>query len=390
MKLPLVVVLGTVALGVSYNQRMLDPLTAIIARENGFELDRVVLFATAFLLPYALGQPIIGPMADSIGKAKVLRISMLLILISDLLSFFVTSYWGLFGLRVLAGLGAGGIIPVGIALIADRTPVEKRQVALSHFMSVMMVGQLYAAPLSAAIAQKAGWQFVFPVAGAIALLAIAMLLWQVHPNPNAVRQPFSARRAVETYRTILGIPAARACYVAVLAEGLFIFGFMPHIAPYMEQHGYGGALETGVVLAAIGVGGIVYAASVSFLTKRFSLYGLMQTGGILVTLGMVAGAMATGWKAMTLAMGVMGFGFYMLHSGIQTRVTEVLPESRASVVSLHAFFMFIGFGAGPMLFGWLDGRIGTLGAFLLEAAAILIVSIAATQFLKRRANAASG
>lgn len=384
MKFPLVVILGTVGLAVSYNQRMLDPLTVVISRDAGFALDSVVLFSSAFLLPYALGQPLIGPMADSIGKARVLRLSMATILLADLMAFFVTSYEGLFALRVLAGLGAGGIIPVSIALIADRTPIEKRQVALSHFMSVLMVGQLYASPLSAYISQKMGWQYVYPTAAIFAALSLAMLFWQLQPNPNAVRRPFSVRQAAGTYRQILSSPVARACFLGVFCESVFIFSFLPHIAPYLEMKGYGGAIEAGYVLAAMGVGGMIYAASVSFLAKRYSLFGLMKAGGILASAGLVGMAFAPSWGWLALAVSVAGYGFYMLHSGLQTCVTEVMPQSRASVVSLHAFFFFIGFGVGPIVFGQMLNRTGSVFTFLFDAAAILIASLAVTQFLKAR------
>lgn len=389
MRLPLVVVLGIVALAVSYNQRMLDPLTAVIAREAAFDVSRVVMLSPAFTLPYALGQPILGPLADSIGKARVLRLSMLLILVASVAAFFVSDYWALFACRFLAGIGAGGIIPVALALIADRTPVERRQVALSYFMSVVMIGQLYVSPFSAWLAQHVGWQFNFIVAAAMATLSTTLLLWKVKPNPDAVRRPISIPSAVATYRTILALPVARTCYMAVFAEGLFIFGLVPHIAPFLEQRGYGGSVEAGYVLAAMGVGGLLYAFAVRALARRFSTFALMRAGATLAAIGLAGVALGKSWPQIALAYGFIGVGFYMLHSGLQTRVTEVLPEARASVVSLHAFFMFIGIAAGPPMFGWVSGAFGPTATLLGAALAMLVAGVGAAQFLAARSRAAS-
>ncbi|MCA0423094.1 MAG: MFS transporter [Proteobacteria bacterium] len=383
MTLPLVVVLGIVGIGVSYNQRMLDPLTVLLARDLAAEVSNIVLLSPAFTLPYALGQPILGPVADAVGKARVLRLCMATIIASAVATLFVTNYPLLVALRMLAGLAAGGIIPVSLALIADRTPVEERQVAMSHFMLVLIVSQIFTAPVSAYVAQKFHWHATVIVALVLAAFAYAMLLWRVKPNSRAVRTPFSAVNAVRTYRTILADPRARTCYAAVLAEGIFIFGITPHIAPILEQRGLGGATEAGYVLAGMGGGGILYALSVTRLVRRFDIFTLMRAGGVLVATGLFATALSLNWQMMVVAYAILGFGFYMLHSGLQTRVTEVIPTSRASVVSLHAFFMFLGIAGGPILFGWADTHFGLLWPLLVFAAGILIASTGAASRLKR-------
>lgn len=383
MTLPLVVVLGIVGIGVSYNQRMLDPLTVLLARDLAAEVSNIVLLSPAFTLPYALGQPILGPVADAVGKARVLRICMATIIVSAVATLFVTNYPLLVALRLLAGLAAGGIIPVSLALIADRTPVEERQVAMSHFMLVLVVSQIFTAPVSAFVAQRFHWHATVIVALVLAAFAYAMLMWRVKPNPNALRTPFSIMNAARTYRIILADARARTCFAAVLAEGIFIFGITPHIAPILEQRGLGGATEAGYVLAGMGGGGILYALMVTRLVKRFDIFTLMRAGGVLIAAGLFATALSANWQTMAAAYAVLGFGFYMLHSGIQTRVTEVMPSARASVVSLHAFFMFLGIAGGPILFGWADVRFGLLAPLLVFAFGILIASTGAASYLKK-------
>lgn len=382
MTLPLVVILGLVSIGVSYNQRMLDPLTLLLARDLGVDVDQIVLLSPFFTLPYALGQPVLGPVADAIGKARVLRSCMLILLVSGAATLFVHDYNTLVVLRLIAGVAAGGIIPVSLALIADRTPVEHRQVAMSHFMLVMIVSQIFTAPVSAMVAQRFGWHATVGVSMALAAFAIALLVWRVRPNPNAIRTPFNVVNSIRTYRIILSDPRARACFIAVLGEGIFIFGVTPHIAPILEVRNLGSTTEAGYVLAGMGCGGVVYAVLVRRLVSRFDIFALMRTGGILVAAGLFGTALAGNWVVMTIAYAFLGFGFYMLHSGIQTRVTEVMPSARASVVSLHAFFMFLGIAGGPLVFGALATRFGVFVPLFAFGVLILIASVAAASFLK--------
>ena len=383
MQLPIVLVLGLMSIGVSYNQRMLDPLTVLIGREAMVEVARVVMLSPAFTLPYALGQPFLGPIADSVGKALVLRVCMVVLTLATVAMYFVHDYNVLFWLRVLTGLAAGGIIPVALALIADRTPVEQRQLALSRFMLAMILSQLFTTPVSAFIAAATGWRSVMLVAVVLGCFSLFLLVWQVKPRAGAVRPPFSVSRALETYRSILSDPRARACFVAVAAEGVFVFGMTPHIAPFLVERQFGDVAEAGYILAGMGLGGILYSIAVGWLVRRYEAFAIMRIGGVMLAAGVAAVAVAPGWQGIAAAYAAIGFGFYMLHSGLQVQVTEVMPGARASVVSLHAFFFFLGIAVGPLVYGWGAAVIGATATIVMNAVAIFIVAMAATTLLAR-------
>ena len=383
MKLPLVFVLGVVGAAVSFNQRMLDPLTTLVARELAVSPDRIVLLSTIFLLPYALGQLFLGPLADAIGKAKVLRICVGALIATTLVSLFARSFEVLAVLRFITGLAAGGCIPVGLALIADRTPQAERQVAFSRFMIAMTLSQLFTAPISAKIAVQADWHAVVLVALVISLAALGLLLWQVKPNPSIVRQPLSFSRSLATFRAILSIGRARIWYLAVLAEGLLIFGFVPHLALHLEHNRLGSIEEAGFVLAALGLGGLVFAAVAPILVRWFSPYRLMASGGVLLGAGLTLAAFSPSWQTMAGALFFVGFAFYLLHSGLQAQVTEVMPEARSSVVSLHAFSMFTGLASGPLIFGGMSAFTGFSGALIVSAVLITMASLSAAYLLSR-------
>ncbi|HRK24740.1 MAG TPA: MFS transporter [Beijerinckiaceae bacterium] len=389
MALPLVPLLGLAAVAVSYNQRMLDPLTVLIARDLAVDVTRTIALSPAFTLPYALGQPFLGPVADSFGKALVLKLCMAVIAITTLAAMFVSDDRLLLALRFVTGLAAGGIIPTCLALIADRTPMAERQLTLSRFMVAIIVGQLFTAPVSAALAEAFGWRASPLVAIALASLSMLLLLRGLVPRRDAIRPPFSPRRAVALYRQILGLPRARACYVAVAAEGLFVFGFIPHIAVYLSDRGLGGATEAGYILAGMGLGGLVHVLIVRWLVRRFDPFTLMIAGSAMLAVGLVSFALANSWPLMMLSFVILGNGFYLLHTGLQTQVTEILPEARASLVSLHAFWLFVGIAAGPILFGWGMALFGVRATLIASGIAMGLVGTLASRVLRRQVRAFS-
>jgi len=383
MTLPLVLVLGCVASAISYNQRMLDPLTALIARELLVDPGLVVMLSPAFSLPYALAQPLLGPLSDSIGKAAVIRTCAIVAALATVVSYFITSYEALFVLRMVTGVAAGGVLPVSLALIADRTPQDQRQVALSRFMITIVLAQIFTSPLSAAIAQTYSWHASLLVCIVLGIFGIGLMIWQIRPNPAAVRTPFSPRRVMETYRTIAGFRRARICYAIVLVEGMMVFGFTPHVALFLEGQKLGSVTEAGYVLGGMGIGGLLYGLTVSAIVRRFSLHTMMNAGGVLIATGFLTVIAASSWPVISLAYSFIGFGFYMLHSGIQTEVTEVYPPARGAVVSLHAFFLFFGMSSGPILVGLLSGPLGYRPILALCATGLCLGVFAATTLLGR-------
>ena len=68
---------------------------------------------------------------------------------------------------------------------------------------------------------------------------------------------------------------------------------------------------------------------------------------------------------------LLGFGFFMMHNSIQTRVTEVAPGARGSAVALHAFFFFLGHSLGPLAYGPAIALAGPGGALMLGAAGLV-------------------
>lgn len=386
--MPLLLVLGCIGVAVSFNQRFLDPLTPLVASELGVDPKLVILLSPAFTLPYALVQPFLGPIGDSFGKALVLKTCLIVLTLATVAAYFAPDYQTLFPLRLIAGLAGGGVIPTSLALIADRYPLEKRQVAMSHFMMALIVGQLFAAPLSAGLAQTWNWHMVLFVAAGLGIAGLVLLVANIKPRPDMVRPPFSVSKSIATYRALLADPQARACYITVFAEGLCVLGFTPHIALFLKARGFGDVTEAGYVLAGLGFGGLVFTFAVSTLVARFDPFRIMQSGGAMMGAGLALVPFFGSWQAMAAGFAVIGFGFYMLHSGLQARVTEVMPGARASAVSLHAFFLFIGIGLGPMVYEMAAAVFGFAATLLVNSAAITLVSFLAVARLMRETRAA--
>jgi predicted MFS family arabinose efflux permease len=161
----------------------------------------------------------------------------------------------------------------------------------------------------------------------------------------------------------------------VFVEGALVFGTFPYFAPVLRARGLGGTLEAGLAVAAFGCGGFVFAAAARPLLARVGQARMVALGGGLAALAMLGFALAPAAAFFVAAALLLGTGFYMVHSSIQTRVTEVAPEARGSAVSLHAFHFHAGQALGPVAVGAAGGALGFAAALALAGAGILALAL---------------
>lgn len=379
----LILTLGLAACASVLAGRALDPLVAEIGAEFGVAAATVALLGTAYALPYALVQPVLGPVGDAIGKRRVIRACLGLLALALLISAAAPDLLSLSIMRVLAGAATGGVFPLAIALVGDLVPLEKRQVALSRLLAAGLTGWAAGGLLALFVAPLVGWRGVVVVTAAVALAAMLAVRGR---DPVATGSRVNMAEALARYRAILGLRAARILYATVFVEGALIFGVFPFIAPLLIERGLGGTAEAGFALAGFAVGGFLFGALAPWLLGRFGQAGVVALGGAMAALGLAGLALLPVVTALAGACLLLGLGFYMIHSAIQTRVTELVPQARGSAVALHAFCFFLGQSLGPVGLGVGWALIGPTPSLLLAAAGLLALALG----LARQAPAQPG
>lgn len=354
--------------------RATDPLVVDIAHDLGSTAAQVALLGTAYTLPFALVQPILGPVADSVGKRRVVTLCIGLLVTLLALSAVAASLGWLMTFRALSGAAAGGMMPLTLAIMADAVPLQDRQVALSRMLIFGISGQIAGGAIAGPIAAVAGWRGMLVFC---AIAAVVGLVTLVMASRGAAREPITRYDpvvATRRYRTILSNPNAIPLYATVAAEGALVFGSFPFFATLMINRGIGGTTEAGFTIGAFGLGGLGYAALARWLLVRFGQANAVRLGGAIGFLALAGLAVAPALWVAALAGFLLGMAFYMIHNAIQTRATELSQQFRGSAVSLHAFSFFTGQSLGPIAFGLGATTIG-LGPSL-GLAAVLLMALA--------------
>jgi DHA1 family inner membrane transport protein len=362
--------------------RSTDPVIPQIAAGLGVEPATAALLSTAFTLPYALVQPLLGALADMFSKARLMLLCLLIVALATLACAFATSFEMLMGARMVAGLAAGGVVPISFALVGDRIPIAQRQVAMGRLLFAIMTGNLLGATCAGVVSDLVGWRGVFFVLSGFGALVLAAAVPGFRGFTEATGR-FDLSTLVPNYRAIFSNPLAKICFGAVFLEAVFMYGVFPHVATMMHDAGETRASIAGIVIAGFGIGGAFYGVLVSRLLALLGETRMMRIGGAVIGFCLLLIAARAAWPVEFANFALLGFGFYMLHAVIQIYASELAPAARGSAMALHSFFFFLGQAVGPIVYG-VGLRSGHITPVLFVGAGVLLaVGLVCAQRLRR-------
>jgi len=380
--LNLILVLCFAAFAGSISYRSFDPVITMVADDFAVTVQQAALLVSAYGLPYAAMQPVLGPLGDAYSKARLIKICLAITAVATAIAAFAPNYATLMVSRVIAGIVAGGIFPVGLALIGDRTALAERQVATSRYLVASIFGQMFGATVSGVIAAYFGWRAVFEVVTVISICSCG-IVFRYLDSRNDVTRSFTLAGAIAGYRAVLSNRSSYVVLGAVLSEGMFFFCVFPFVGAMLIQRGSGGPIAAGVALAGFAVGGVIYGAVVRFMIRALGPWNMLRVGGLMAGLSYFVIAVPMGPVGVALAFMVAGFGFYMMHNTLQTQATELAPRARGSTFALFSAAMFLGQGIGPAFAGVTSNLFGFQVLFLIVGTLVALLGLLAALFLRR-------
>ena len=364
--------------------RAVDPVVPKIAHDLGIDVKTAALLSTAFTFPYAFVQPALGTIGDFFGKTRLMNLSLVIVVTTTLVCAFADSFSLLVAMRIVAGMLAGGIYPVGVAMIGDLVPVHERQVAIGRLLAVALTGNLIGATASGVIGDLLGWRGVFFSIGAFGLIVAVIAFFAFRGLQPAKPRPFNLAAAAAGFRSVFADPRAKICFGSVFFEGIVIHGLFPYVALLLLAAGLTQSSYAGLVIGGFGLGGILYSLALPLLIVHVRERQLILTGSSCAAVAFVLIALNPIWYVQAAIFVAFGIGFYMLHTCIQLHATDLTQTARGTALSMHSCAFFSGQALGPIYYGFAFGHVGFGAPLLIGAAVILIVGLVCARFLRHR------
>ena len=227
-RLRLVLVLGSlIALGPLTIDMYLPSLPTITADLQS-TAAAVQLTLTGTLAGLALGQLLIGPLSDTVGRRAPMLAGVGVHILASVLCVIAPNLAVLGTLRVLQGLGAAAAMVVSMAIVRDLFTGLAAATLLSRLMLVMGAAPILAPTLGGVVLSWTSWRGVFVV---LALFGIAIItvaaLWLPETLPAARRRNGGVLGTVRDYGRLF---SDRAFVGLILVAGLSMAALFAYVA----------------------------------------------------------------------------------------------------------------------------------------------------------------
>jgi predicted MFS family arabinose efflux permease len=360
----------------------------------GLSFTQAGALMSVFFLVSGVGQALAGLVVDRLGSKPVLFCGVLLLALSGILLGAAQNYATLMLAAAVAGAGNSVFHPADFTMLNRRVSKPR----LGHAFSVHgLSGNLgwAAAPLLMTIvAAHAGWRAAAFTAGALALVAGALLFalrGELDDAPAAAgATAAAAANGVSTLR-VLRSPAVLLCFVFFFLTTV-AFGALQNFSAAALQASYGLSLATAAsCLSAYLLGGAAGIVAGGFLAARRAQERIIVvciSFGAAISLLLASGVMAH-WAVLPL-MAAMGFGIGIAGPSrdllVRKAATEGLGE--ASYGRVYGFVysgLDSGLATAPLIFGPLmDG--GNFSALWVGVAAFQGLAVVSAWRVGRHAR----
>jgi DHA1 family bicyclomycin/chloramphenicol resistance-like MFS transporter len=298
-RLSLVLVLGSlIALG-PLTIDMYLPSLPTISTDLGATAAAVQLTLTGTLAGLALGQLLVGPVSDAVGRRTPLLIGVGVHILASVLCVIAPNLAVLGTLRVLQGLGAAAAAVVAMAIVRDLFTGLPAAKLLSRLMLVMGAAPILAPTLGGITLTWTSWRGVFVV---LTLFGIAILTVTALALPETL--PVERRRnggVAGTIRDYGRLFTDRAYLGLILVAGLAMAAMFAYVSgsSFVLQDEFGlSEQQFGFVFGA-GAVGLITATQLN--VRLLSRWSPSQ-----VLIGSLAGGAAAG--VVLLVFAATGFG----------------------------------------------------------------------------------
>ena len=364
------------------------PALPRLGRDLGVTAASVEVTLTMCVVGIAVGQLLVGPLSDTLGRRRPLLAGLVLFIASSIGCAAAPSIAVLDVLRLLQGIsGATGIV-IARAMVRDMYSGVEAARLYATLGAIIPLAPILAPTVGGAILLVTSWRGIFAVQAGVGVVLLAAAALVTHETlAPADRHPGSVRGALATYRDLLHSPR----YSRVVAAGSLGFAaFFAYISAssfvYQDVLGFS-AQAFGLLFALNGIGllatNVVNARLVrSVVPERLLRVGLatIAVAGVLAAGAAIAGLGA--WALLPLMFAIVcSMGLIMSNS---IAVSMALESRRAG--SAAALFgasqFFVGAAVAPI--------VGAAGASAVPMGIVMATSGVAALVIGRTITRAPG
>jgi MFS transporter, YNFM family, putative membrane transport protein len=352
-----------------------QPLLPFLQRVYHTSALGISLTVSSTILAVALMAPVVGVMAESIGRKKVIVPSLYLLTVPTMLAATSQGLPALIFWRFMQGLFVPGVIVVMMAYINEEFHASYVGRAMAAYVTGTVLGGFLGRFLSGLVAHRYDWRVSFLVIGLLNLTG-AIVVQRALPKARNFERASSWRKSIDEGLEHLRNARLLAVFGMGFAALFCLVGAFTYANFYLADSPFRlNSAQLGSVFFVYLLGLIVTPLSGRFLDH----YGVRPTAllafgfalvGLILTLILNLPLIIAG-----LALFSSGIFIFQAVGTVQTGI--VAQRARSSAAGLYVTFYYVGGSLGAIVTGWTwlaDGWRACV--FLLMGVAALALGLA--------------
>jgi MFS family permease len=348
---------------------------------GGNELE-AGLMVTVFLFSAIIVRPFAGQWLNTIGRKKVLTLSLVIFMVSSLFYFFTPSIYSVLLLRLFHGIGFGMATTAAGGIVADIIPDSRKGEGMGYFIMSNNLAMVIGPFLGLTLLNKSGMNSVF-IVGAICSI-LALVTGYFVKVPERAQEELIQQKAVKTklsFGDLFEVPAIKISIVGGLL-GIVYSSLLSFVSVYAQEIGLFEVSSFFFVVYAV-----VLLVSRPFTGRWFDQYGankIVYPSIVVFAIGMLFLGISSTSLMFLFAAALIGLGWGTLFPSFQTiAVQAAAPTRRGTATATFLSIYDTGIGLGSSIVGLLSAQIG-LGTLYFFSGFYVLFGIILYYFLHDR------
>lgn len=337
------------------------PALPQIARSLDISTNQIGLLITFYAVPGIFLTPIMGFLADRIGRKVILIPSLLVFGIFGTACAFATSFEWLLFFRVLQGFGSASLGLMNITLIGDLFQGNRRATAMGYNGSVLSMGTASYPAIGGALATF-GWFYPFY----LSLLAIPVAIYALFTLKTLpVENGMPLRDYFRSLKNALKSKKVISLYAGIFLTFIMLYGTYLTFFPVLLDENFGkSSFLIGLILSGSSLVTAATSSQLGNLTRRFSEQGLILCASVIyLVIFLMIPNISNIWL---LAIPVALFGLAQginIPSVLNLLTGHAPPDYRAAFLSVNWMVVRSAQSLGPYLLGLVYVYVNLRGTF---------------------------
>lgn len=323
-----------------------QPLLPELRASFGASEAAVAATISTLVFGCALAAPVVGPLADRIGRKRIIVTAIALLGLVTFAAATATSLAALIAWRFVQGLFMPAVFAVTLAYIAEEFPAAVGGRAVGAYIGGNVFGGFLGRWVGALAADRFDWHAAFVALGVMNLIGAGVVFLALPRSRHFVRSA-SLGETLNAMRTFVRNPVMLATYAIggsvlfTLVAAFTYATFFLHAPPF--------SLGT----AALGNVFFVYLAGViatplsGRLIDRFGHRFTLLLAISVSALGMIV-TLAPGLPLVIAGLAIMSTGVFCAQAASQGYIGAIASAQRSTAASLYIMVYYTGGGIGAI------------------------------------------